>query len=658
MTTQLIMGGIALAGIFALSLGRKGDAEDEAIDAAADAAIAVLNVDKDALEVVLADAVEQGDEGVMVIVIEEIAVIDDKIADIVDDATVKKDESKQKKQETQETQTKTFVDPEIARRANDRTAYNDAVAAMRASPELSVYFKVPPYEYGNWRGQMRQNTLDAEGLHEEYLAGRAAEKDKQQYDVQLGAHRASLLASKMTASDVDKYFKPLPWQFGADWTTLLADAWDDAYQNWNRDRKQVVTPTGKTAEQLSQEAYDKFVLETEAALAGKYPAGSYVMYWEQLPWVMDWDTDPDWLNEFNERYGEAAEFGIQAQLSQATAQAAQVAQAGPRSQASLMDEARFKSALAAAEAQWGADFVAPTYIEGRWESYMDQQIDAASGRNQERRLAEMRQTQARVDLERENRLRLEKAEAEELTQTNLRRERENRLRLEREEADRDAFDDRKADLYDEFPAESDLINRHMSGYRADWNQFQGQIRSELLNATHERERAAQERRNQDLIDQQRQDAEEAYQQQLADERREQLDRQEEAKQRDIQRREAEARRRRVEADAAQEVRNYQAQQQALQLEEQQAQWEMQQLQAQQQRQADERQRQANIQREMQIALMADPDNGDNGDNGLYFGGGGGERSEEEPTAPSDPAPSDPAPVDSWDQTWGDPDDWW
>jgi len=230
MTTQLIMGGIALAGVFALSLGRKGDTEDEVIDAVADAAIAALNVDKDALEEVLADAVEQGDEAVMVIVIEEIGVIDDKIADIVVDAEVSKEVKNQRKD--QEKQTPPVADPEIAARANDKTAYNNAVAEMRKSKELWVFFKVPPYVYGEWRGPMMQNTLDAKRAHQEALARQEAKADKNKYTSQLGAYRNSLLASGLTASEIAEYFKPLPWQEGQNWKRLLTDAFDKAYRDW------------------------------------------------------------------------------------------------------------------------------------------------------------------------------------------------------------------------------------------------------------------------------------------------------------------------------------------------------------------------------------------------------------------------------------------
>jgi len=613
MTTQLIMGGIALAGVFALSLGRKGDTEDEVIDAVADAAIAALNVDKDALEEVLADAVEQGDEAVMVIVIEEIGVIDDKIADIVVDAEVSKEVKNQRKdqekQTTQTTTTTTTDDPQIAIRANDKTAYNNAVVEMRKSKELWVFFKVPPYVYGEWRGPMMQNTLDAKRAHREALARQEAKDDKNEYTSQLGAYRNSLLASGLTASEIAEYFKPLPWQEGQNWKRLLTDAFDKAYRDWKSDQAVVAPPGVKTPEQLSQEAYDKFVLETEAALA-KYPAGSYVMYWEKLPWFMGWDTDPDWLEEMNERYSEAASLGMQAQLDLVKARQVQAAAAPPRSQASLMDEAKFKSDLAAAIAQWGDDFVAPTYIEGNWKAAMDQQVQEASGKYADRVMAERRQ-QALADaaLAEEERLIREQdaihkqfLEQQALAQARAQAQAQQQaIDAEIAQADRDAYDDAKLDLRDEFPAERDLINLHMSGYRSDWRQFQGQLRSELINETSNKERedrqrfndakrglisqypaasgqlnqwtyspgwqnelgleeqdaynvqedlAARQQREQDRINQQRLDEEEAYQQALYEER---MEREREQRQRDIQRREAESRRQRLEAEAAQEV---------------------------------------------------------------------------------------------------------
>jgi hypothetical protein len=467
MTTQLIIGGIALAGIWALSQVQDDDADEAAIDAAARAAIAAKDAEIKVLLPALQEAEEQGDDALVVEIIGAITTKETEKSDIAADAKVDKNESKQKKKETETTQTKTFVDPEIARRANDKQAYNDAVAKMRASPELSVYFKAPPYEYGNWRGQMNTAILDAEDAHLDALEKMTLKEDKFKYESQLGAYRNSLIAGGI---DPDVYFRPYPYD-PEGWQEGLRQSYEDAVTDYQAAQKPPPppAPTGKTAEQLSQEAYATFRLDTDALLAERYPAGSYIMYWEDLPWFMGWDTDPDWLSGFNENYGEATLLGREALQDLATATAAQIASAPVRSQASLLDEARFKSARTAAIAQWGDDFVAPPYLEGNWEDALARQVQEASSTYADRVMAERR---------------LAAQEQQAIL--------EHQQALELDQAIRNAYNARKADLYDEFPAERDLIDRHMSGYRSDWENYQGQLRSELVNATYEKQQAALE----------------------------------------------------------------------------------------------------------------------------------------------------------------------
>jgi hypothetical protein len=580
MTTPLIIGGIALAGMWALSQVRGDDADEAAIDAAARAAIAAKDAEIKVLLPALQEAEEQGDDALVVEIIGAITTKETEKSDIAADAKVDKNESKQRKKETETTQTKTFTDPEIARQANDKQAYNDAVRKMRASPELSVYFKVPPYEYGNWRGQMNTAILDAEDTHLDALEKMALKEDKFKYDSQLGAYRNSLIAGGI---DPDVYFRPYPYD-PEGWQAGLRQSWEDAVTDYQAAQKPPA-PTGKTAEQLSQEAYAKFRLDTDALLAERYPAGSSIMYWEELGWFMGWETDPDFNREYQERYGEAALLGLEAQQDLARAQAVQIAQAGPRSQASLMDEARFQQARTAAIAQWGDDFVAPAYIEGLWESYMAQEIEAASGKYTDRVMAERRLTAQQ-----------QQAEQQLAQQAIL----DHQAALELDQALRDAYNDRKADLYDEFPEERGIIDANMTGYRSDWENYQGQLRTELVNVTYEKEQAAREadaadrsnfattrsslmsqypagrgqlnqwtyspdwrneqfdekraaqdtqresdRREQDRINQQARLEEEYYQQQLADQRQQALDQQR-----------AEQQRLRDAADAAQEAGGY------------------------------------------------------------------------------------------------------
>ena len=90
----------------------------------------------------------------------------------------------------------------------------------------------------------------------------------------------------------------------------------------------------------------------------------------------------------------------------------------------------------------------------------------------------------------QERFELQQAKERQREEERQRRERERRQAVQDaaiEQADRDAYEDARLDLYQEFPEERSIIDGTMRGYRADWRQFQRQLRTQLENARYDRE---------------------------------------------------------------------------------------------------------------------------------------------------------------------------
>jgi len=66
-------------------------------------------------------------------------------------------------------------------------------------------------------------------------------------------------------------------------------------------------------------------------------------------------------------------------------------------------------------------------------------------------------------------------------------DRERAAKVTREREDKADYNTQRANLHREFPEEGDIIDATMRRYRADWHQFQGQLRSQLLSAVHDRD---------------------------------------------------------------------------------------------------------------------------------------------------------------------------
>ena len=416
MTQALLVGGIALAGIFAFT--QFGKKEPETEDAAIDQQVKVIiaDIDKEIADLNedLDKAVEQGDDALVVAIVTKVGDLEaDKVDVVVAGADAKA----------------TVVDPVEVKpdpriKANRITKSKDDYRDRKAAiiEDLDDMFGRGQYGGFNmpsWVDGWQTNQLWLDSLDEQIVAAEV---------------RGERIANAEVTANAE-------------------------------------------AEQASRDNWQEYFNTTSAALALEFPNGGYGFRFP--PWQMGWDADSGWWKDtFNENYRIAWDAGKdhQRRLDDRETQRLE-------DKAYADDRGLYDDAVARVKAQpWGAYFTPPPHLLGNWSGYMAQQERVARSKydqkvfqDQEDERQQFELQQAKNALEREN---------------ELRQERENRQAVQDaiiEQADRDNYEDAKQNLYREFPEERGLINRYMSGYRSNWRQFQGQLRSQLTSARHDKQ---------------------------------------------------------------------------------------------------------------------------------------------------------------------------